>query len=67
MCLPRYWPQWNPIELVWNWMKDFLSQQLSALRNNPAAAVTDAMNTVTAELAKSFIRHSQVYPQELYN
>jgi len=26
--LPRYWPQWNPIELVWNWMKDMLGDRL---------------------------------------
>ena len=24
--LPRYWPEWNPIELAWNWLRLYLKK-----------------------------------------
>ena len=67
MFLPRYYPQWNPIEICWNWMKDFLMNHIAELRTNPCRIIRMAMNTVTAELAKSWIRHCGIYPTHFYN
>ena len=60
--LPRYWPQWNPIELVWNWMKDMLGDRLPELVRDPVPSIRYALSTVTPKLARSFINHSGVYP-----
>ena len=67
MFLPRYWPQWNPIEICWNWMKDFLMKHIAQFRLNPCGLIRQAMDTVTGELARSWIRHCKVYPKHFYN
>ena len=62
VALPTYWPQWNPIELAWNTMKDSLGPHLALLNVNPRPVITTAMETVTPQLARAFIRHCTVYP-----
>ncbi len=62
VMLPRYWPQWNPIELVWNWMKDMLGDRLPYLVRDPVPSIRHALSTVTPKLARSFIKHAGVYP-----
>lgn len=63
--LPRYWPQFNPIELAWNTMKDYLGNHMVQLKQNPAATISHALNTIDGELAKSFIRHCNCYPSRM--
>jgi hypothetical protein len=60
--LPRYWPEWNPIELVWNWMKDQLKNRSSMLVRDPALIIEQALATVTPQLARKFISKDGVYP-----
>ena len=63
--LPRallYWPEWNPIELAWNWLKDGPVGQMRAPKRNPVPVVRRALGTIGAPLARAFIRHADVYP-----
>jgi len=62
--LPRYWPQWNPIEVCWNWLKDWLGPRLHVLQNDQTAGdvIEEGLGRVTAALARSFIQHSVIYP-----
>ena len=60
--LPRYWPEWNPIELAWNWLKDGLVGQMRALKRNPVPVIRRVLGTIGAPLARAFIRHADVYP-----
>ena len=64
--LPRYCPEFNPIEICWNWMKDFLGDRMTQLRNDPVPQILAALNSVTGALARSFIRKSGVYPLAWY-
>jgi transposase len=62
--LPRYWPEWNPIELVWNHLKDFLTHRMDRLgRQTAAAVIKEGLRTVTRELSRSFLRKSKIYPE----
>ena len=63
--LPRYWPSYNPIELVWNWMKDYFRDRMDQLRRNPVAVIEAALNTVDGALSRSFIRKCRCYPASM--
>ena len=56
--LPRYTPEWNPIEPCWSKMKEFLRSRAASTRGALEAAVADAMETVTAQDACGWFRHS---------
>jgi len=62
--LPRYWPEWNPIELVWNYLKDWLFPNLRRLNNvnNIGPTIRQGLARVTGDLARSFINKSVIYP-----
>ena len=56
--LPRYTPEWNPIEPCWSKMKEFLRARAARTRETLEAAVGDAMETVTAQDARGWFRYA---------
>lgn len=62
VSLPVYWPQWNPEEVGWNTIKDFVQPRLPQLKRDPRGVIYAGANTVTPTLARSFIRHCRVFP-----
>lgn len=64
--LPKYWPQWNPIELAWNKMKDVLQHGNSNLITAPMPAIRAALQTITPALARGWIRHCNCYSAANY-
>jgi len=61
--LPRYWPQWNPIELAWNDMKNHLGTNLTALRNEPGKSIEDALLRIPTDRCNNWIRHCGCYKE----
>jgi transposase len=55
--LPRYSPEWNPIEPCWSKMKEFLRAHAATTLGALEAAVADAMDTITARDARGWFRH----------
>lgn len=56
--LPRYTPEWNPIEPCWSKMKEFLRSRAATTRQTLEAAVSDAMDTITAQDARGWFRYA---------
>lgn len=56
--LPRYTPEWNPIEPCWSKMKEFLRARAARTRQTLETAVGDAMETVTAQDARGWFRYA---------
>ena len=57
MFLPRYSPEWNPIEPCWSKMKSFLRTRGARTLDRLEAAVVDAMDTITAQDARGWFQH----------
>jgi transposase len=56
--LPRYSPEWNPIEPCWSKLKEFLRARAERTRDALETAVADAMETITPQDARGWFRHS---------
>jgi transposase len=57
MFLPRYSPEWNPIEPCWGKMKGFLCSRAARTLESLEAAVVDAMDSITAQDARGWFQH----------
>lgn len=55
--LPRYSPDYNPIEMMWSKLKAHLRQAKARTTDHLIAAVGDALATVTASDAKHWFAH----------
>ena len=55
--LPRYSPEWNPIEPCWSKMKNFLCSRAARTLAALEAAVRDAMDTISAQDARGWFQH----------
>ena len=55
--LPRYSPEWNPIELCWSKVKTYLRGVASRTRERLREAVAEALSRVSALEVRSWIRH----------
>lgn len=55
--LPRYSPEWNPIELCWSKVKAYLRGVASRTRERLREAVAEALARVTRSEVRSWIRH----------
>lgn len=55
--LPRYSPEWNPIELCWSKVKGYLRGVASRTRERLREAVAEALARVSASEVRSWIRH----------
>lgn len=57
LFLPRYSPEYNPIELCWSKMKNFLRSLAARTLESLETAVALAMHAVTAEDARGWFTH----------
>jgi transposase len=57
LYLPPYSPDLNPIEKAWSKFKQFLRSAKARTAEALDQAVTEALNTITAENAKAWFRH----------
>lgn len=55
--LPRYSPEWNPIELCWSKVKAYLRGAASRTRERLREAVAEALSRVSVSEVRSWIRH----------
>lgn len=55
--LPRYSPEWNPIELCWSKVKADLRRAASRTRGRLREAVAEALARVSASEVRAWIRH----------
>lgn len=55
--LPRYSPEWNPIELCWSKVKTYLRGVASRTRERLREAVAEALGRVGVSEVRSWIRH----------
>ena len=60
--LPPYSPEMNPIEEVWSFFKDLMRKAAARDVPNLVDALVRAMQAITSDLAKAFIKHAG-YPQ----
>ena len=58
LYLPPYSPDLNPIEKAWSKFKQFLRSAKARTAQALDQAVTDALETITAQNAKAWFRHS---------
>jgi transposase len=58
LYLPRYSPEFNPIEQVWAKMKERLKAKAARSLDALEAALKPALDTITAKDAKGWIRHA---------
>ena len=58
LYLPRYSPEFNPIEQVWAKMKERLKAKAARSLEALEAALKPALDTITAKDAKGWIRHA---------
>ena len=59
--LPPYSPEFNPIELAWNTIKQFLRKQQARTLDNLYQAYADALKAISKIDAKPFINHSMKF------
>lgn len=57
LYLPRYSPEWNPIELCWAGVKRWLRRIAARTRERLRAAVAEALGRVTAAQVRRWVRH----------
>lgn len=57
ILLPPYTPEWNPIELCWSKMKEFLRSRAARTLQTLETAVIDAMDAVSAQDAHGWFHH----------
>ncbi len=57
LYLPRYSPEWNPIELCWAGVKRWLRRVAARTRERLREAVAEALGHVTAEQVRRWVRH----------
>jgi len=57
LYLPRYSPEWNPIELCWAKVKSSLRSASARTREHLRAAVAEALSRVRAEAVVRWVRH----------
>ncbi len=55
--LPRYSPEWNPIELCWAKVKSWLRSAAARTREGLRAVVAEALSRVRVEEVARWIRH----------
>jgi transposase len=55
--LPRYSPEWNPIEACWSKMKNHLRTRAARTLQSLEAGVLEAMDTISAQDARGWFRH----------
>jgi len=55
--LPRYSPEWNPIELCWSKVKARLRAVAARTREGLREAVAEALSQVSARETRAWIRH----------
>jgi hypothetical protein len=56
-CVPPYSPDLNPIELAWSKFKQYLRTAKSRTAEALDRAVTEALQTITADNAAAWFRH----------
>ena len=67
---PAYSPDLNPIETIWNWMKDYIEnkwEDIQLLYNNLRAAVKEAWEATTERQLLSLIESMQQRCQDVIN
>ena len=57
LFLPRYSPEFNPIEPCWSKLKNELRSRAARTLESLQAAVGDAMQTITTENARGWFEH----------
>ena len=57
LYLPRYSPEYNPIELCWSKMKNHLRSLAARTLESLEGAVAEAMNLITASDARAWFGH----------
>lgn len=57
LYLPRYSPEWNPIELCWAGVKRRLRRIAARTRERLREGVAEAFGCVTAEEVRRWVRH----------
>jgi transposase len=57
LFLPRYSPEWNPIEPCWSKMKNFLRTYAARTLEALEGAVVEAMDIVSAQDARGWFKH----------
>ncbi len=57
LYLPRYSPEWNPIELCWAGVKRWLRRIAARTREGLREAVAEALGRVTAAQVRRWVRH----------
>ncbi len=55
--LPRYTPEWNPMEPCWSKMKEFLRSRAARTLEALETTVADAMDTVSVQDARGWFQH----------
>jgi transposase len=55
--LPRYSPEWNPIEPCWSKMKNFLRTYAARTLESLEAGVVEAMDIILAQDARGWFNH----------
>ena len=58
LYLPRYSPEFNPIEQAWAKVKERLKAKAARTLEALEAELKPALNTITAKDAKGWIRHA---------
>jgi transposase len=57
LFLPRYSPEFNPIELCWSKLKNDLKRRAARTLESLEGAITEAMQTITASDVRGWFRH----------
>jgi transposase len=62
LFLPPYSPEWNPIELSWSVIKQFLKKREARTKEDLYQAMAQALQLITPEKARAFFRHCLSVP-----
>ena len=57
LYLPRYSPDFNPIELFWSFMKSILKKEKARTHKNLDKAINLALDSVTLDYIKHWFEH----------
>lgn len=57
LFLPRYSPDYNPIELLWSYMKSILRKLKARTRDKLGEAIAFALNSISLEFINNWFKH----------
>jgi len=55
--LPPYSPDFNPIELMWAWLKTYLRKAKARTHKKPEKAIARGLNELKTEFIKNWFEH----------